>query len=167
MFKIGRKGPSDYYSTRRVKRAGCIPNLYGLKMWQRGGCLPTRLRCHGRMLARGHFPRLANQKPGFSHVTGRRHSFLLGPPNFPPPDLQGACHRHKLHNFCVRLNHFLGVYRKNEDCHLLCFSMFFDVVYFVFSVNAFFKEKIAKQNRLFRLFFKTVKTGDFVSQFFP
>ena len=35
------------------------------------------------------------------------------------------------------------------DDHLFCFSMFFVVVYFVFSVKAFFMEKIVKQNRLF------------------
>ena len=33
------------------------------------GCLPTRLRSYGRRLARYHFGMLANQKPGFSHVT--------------------------------------------------------------------------------------------------
>ena len=74
-----------------------------------------------------------NQKPGFSHVTGRCHrSFLLGPPNFLPPDLEGACRRHKLRNFYARLNHFLGVYGKNEDYHLLHFFVLFVVVYFVF-----------------------------------
>ena len=96
---------------------------------------------------------VTNQKPGISPMTGRRrHSFLLGPPNFLPPDLQGAHHRHKLRNFCARLNHFLGVYGKNEDYHLLRFFVLFVVVYFVFSVDAFFMEKIAKQNRLFWLF---------------
>ena len=35
------------------------------------------------------------------------------------------------------------------DDHIVRFSMFFVVVYFVFSVKAFFMEKIAKQNRLF------------------
>ena len=96
------------------------------------GYLPTRLRSHGRMLARYHFWRLANQKPGFSHMTGHHHrSFLLDPPNF--------LHRHhKLCNFCARLNHFLGVYGKNEDYHLLRFFMLFVVDYFVFSVDAFF-----------------------------
>ena len=34
-----------------------------------------------------------------------------------------------------------------------------------FSVDAFFMEKFVKQNHLFCLFFKKVKTGDFVSQF--
>ena len=72
---------------------------------------------------------------------------------------QAACRRHKLCNFCARLNHFLGVYGKNEDCHLLCFSMLFVVVYFVFSVDAFFMAKIAKQNRFFfGFFFKKAKT---------
>ena len=100
-----------------------------------------------------------NQKPGFSHVTGRRRrSFLLGPPNFLPPDLQGAHRRHKLHNFCARLNHFLWVYGKNEDYHLLCFFVFFVVVYFVFSVDAFFMQKIVKQNGLFSDLFKKAKT---------
>ena len=80
---------------------------------------------------------------------------------------QAACRRHKLRNFCARLNHFLGVYGKNEDCHLLRFSVLFVMVYFVFSVNKFFMEKIPKQNRLFWLFFKKVKTGDFVSRFYP
>ena len=59
---------------------------------------------------------------------------------------------------CARLNHFLGVYGKNEDYHLLRFFVFFVVVYFVFSVDAFFMEKIAKQNRLFSDFFKKAKT---------
>merc|ERR1712002_978294 len=70
---------------------------------------------------------------------------------------QVACRHHKLCNFCARLNHFLGVYGKNEDCHLLRFSVLFVVVYFVFSVDAFFMEKIAKQNGLFRLFSKKSK----------
>ena len=70
---------------------------------------------------------------------------------------QAACRRHKLRNFCARLNHFLGVYGKNEDCHLLRFSVLFVVVYFVFSVNKFFMEKIPKQNRLFWLFSKKSK----------
>jgi len=34
----------------------------------------------------------------------------------------------------------------------------FVVVYFVFSVDAFFMAKIAKQNRLFSAFFKKAKT---------
>ena len=59
-------------------------------------------------------------------------------------------------NFCARLNHFLGVYGKNENYHPLCFFVFFVVVYF-FSVDAFFMEKIAKQNCLFLAFFKKVK----------
>ena len=73
----------------------------------------------------------------------------------------------KLHNFCARLNPFLGVYGKNEDYHRLRFFVLFVVVYFVFSVDAFFMEKIAKQNRLFSAFFKKVKTGNFVSRFSP
>ena len=72
--------------------------------------------------------------------------------------LQGARRHHKLHNFCARLNHFLGVYGKNRDYYLLCFSVFFVVVYFLFSVDAFFMEKIAKQNHLFSVFFKKAKT---------
>ena len=64
----------------------------------------------------------------------------------------------KLHNFCARLNPFLGVYGKNEDYHRLRFFVLFVVVYFVFSVDAFFMEKIAKQNRLFSAFFKKAKT---------
>ena len=55
----------------------------------------------------------------------------------------------KLHNFCARLNPFLGVYGKNEDYHRLCFFVLFVEVYFVYSVDAFFMEEIAKQNRLF------------------
>ena len=71
---------------------------------------------------------------------------------------QVACHCHKLCNFCARLNHFLGVYGKNEDYHPLRFFVLFVVVYFVFSVDAFFMEKIVKQNRLFLAFFKKAKT---------
>ena len=105
------------------------------------------------------FLRLANQKPGFSHVTGRRRrSFLLGPPNFLPPDLQGARHRHKLHNFCARLNHFLGVYGEKEDYHRLRFFVLFVVVYFVFYVDALFMEKIAKEYCVFSAFLKKAKT---------
>ena len=61
--------------------------------------------------------------------------------------------RHKLRNFCARLNHFLVVYGENEDYHRLRFFVLFVVVYFVFSVDAFFMAKIAKQNRLFFGFF--------------
>ena len=43
------------------------------------------------------------------------------------------------------------------DDHLVRFFVFFAVVYFVFSVNAFFMKKIAKQNRLFRIFSKKPK----------
>ena len=71
---------------------------------------------------------------------------------------QAACRHHKLRNFSARLNHFLGVYGKNEDCHRLRFSVLFVVVYFVFSVDAFFMEKIAKQNCLFFSFLKKAKT---------
>ena len=46
---------------------------------------------------------------------------------------------------------------KIEDDHLVHFSVFFVMVYFVFSVKAFFMEKIVKQNRLFRLFSKKSK----------
>ena len=46
------------------------------------------------------------------------------------------------------------------DCYLLRFSALFVVVYSVFSVDAFFTEKIAKQNRLFRLFWKKPKKAD-------
>ena len=64
------------YSTRRAKRAVCIPNLNRVKIEAEGRCyLPTRLRYHGRVLARYQFLLLivgANQKPGLSHVTGRR-----------------------------------------------------------------------------------------------
>ena len=59
----------------------------------------------------------------------------------------------KLHNFCARLNPFLGVYGKNEDYHRLRFFVLFVVVYFVFSVDAFFMAKIAKQNCFFFGFF--------------
>ena len=156
-----------WYAHGERSKPGAYQTFMDSKCGRGGGCLPTRLRYHGRMLARCHFPRLANQRPGFSHVTGRRRSFLLGPPNFLPPDLQGACCRHKLCNFCARLNHFLGVYGKNEDYHLLRFFVLFVVVYFVFSVDPFFMEKIAKLNRFFSVFFKKVKTGDFVSQFSP
>ena len=79
---------------------------------------------------------------------------------------RAVCRCHKLCNFCARLNQFLGVYRKNGDRHLLRFSVLFIVVCSVFSVNAFFMEKIAKQNRLFQLF-KKVNTGHFVSRFSP
>ena len=55
-------------------------------------------------------------------------SFLLGPPNL-PLTYRGIVYVHqdftesteKCCNFCAGLNHFLGVYRKNEDCHLLRF----------------------------------------------
>ena len=40
------------------------------------------------------------------------------------------------------------------DCYLVRFSALIVVVYSVFSVDAFFTEKIAKQNRLFWLFWK-------------
>ena len=50
---------------------------------------------------------------------------------------------------------------------LFVLSVLFVVVYFVFSVDAFFMEKIAKQNRLFWLFWKKPKKGDFVLQFSP
>ena len=60
----------------------------------------------------------------------------------------------KVRFFCARLNPFLGVYGKNEDYHRLRFFVLFVVVYFVFSVNAFFMGKIAKQNRLFLAFLK-------------
>ena len=50
--------------------------------------------------------------------------------------------------------------RKIWDCYLLRFSALFVVVYSVFSVDAFFTEKIAKQNRLFRLFWKKPKKGE-------
>ena len=55
----------------------------------------------------------------------------------------------------------MGVYRKNEDCHLLRSSMLFVVVYFVFFVDAFFMEKIAKQNRLFSAFFQKSQNRQF------
>ena len=42
--------------------------------------------------------------------------------------------------------------------NLICFSVFFIIVYFVFSVNVFFMEKIVKQNCLFSAFFKKAKT---------
>ena len=64
----------------------------------------------------------------------------------------------KLHNFCARLNPFLGVYGKNEDYHCLCFFVLFVVMYFVFSVDAFFMEKIAKQIAFFSAFFKKAET---------
>ena len=63
----------------------------------------------------------------------------------------------KVRFFGARLNPFLGVYGKNEDYHRLRFFVLFVVVYFVFSVYAFFMEKIAKHNRLFRLFSKKPK----------
>jgi len=47
---------------------------------------------------------------------------------------------------------------KIGDVHFIRFSMLFVVVYFVFSVDAFFMEKIAKQNHLFSAFFKKAKT---------
>ena len=46
------------------------------------------------------------------------------------------------------------------DCYLLRFSALFVVVYSVFSVDAFFMEKIAKQNRLFWLFWKKPKKAE-------
>ena len=58
----------------------------------------------------------------------------------------------KLHNFCARLNPFLGVYGKNEDYHRLCFFVLFVVVYFVFSVDAFFMAKLQNKIAFFRLF---------------
>ena len=87
-------------------------------------------------------------------------SFLLGPPNL-PLTYRGSVYVHqdftesteKCCNFCARLNHFLGVYGKNEDYHRLRFFVLFVVVYFVFSVDAFFMAKIAKQNCFFFGFF--------------
>ena len=46
---------------------------------------------------------------------------------------------------------------KIRDGHFINFSMLFVVVYFVFSVDAFFMEKIVKQNRLFWLFLQNRK----------
>ena len=46
------------------------------------------------------------------------------------------------------------------DCYLLHFSVLIVVVYSVFSVDAFFTEKIAKQNRLFLFFWKKPKKGE-------
>ena len=46
------------------------------------------------------------------------------------------------------------------DCYLFPFSALIVVVYSVFLVDAFFTEKIAKQNRLFLLFWKKPKKGD-------
>ena len=56
---------------------------------------------------------------------------------------QVACRHHKLRNFCARLNHFLGVYGKNGDCHVLHFSVLF--IFRLFS-------KKSKQAILFRNF---------------
>ena len=44
------------------------------------------------------------------------------------------------------------------DCYLLSFFVLFVMVYSVFSVDAFFTEKISKQNRLFWLFFRLPTT---------
>ena len=49
-----------------------IPNLNTLPPGKGWEYLPTRLRCYGRMQARYQILLLANQKPGLSHVTGRR-----------------------------------------------------------------------------------------------
>merc|ERR1711872_295364 len=43
---------------------------------------------------------------------------------------------------------------KKEDYHRLCFFVLFVVVYFVFSVDALFMEKVAKENRVFFGFFQ-------------
>ena len=48
---------------------------------------------------------------------------------------------------------------KIGDDHLVRFSMLFVVVYFVFSVKAFFMEKIVKQNRLFWQGIRCFKIG--------
>ena len=69
--------------------------------------------------------------------------------------------RHKLRNFCARLNHFLGVYGKNEDYHPLCFFVLFIVVYFVFSVNAFFHGENCETKSPFSAFFKKAKKRQF------
>ena len=51
-----------------------IPNLNKVKIEGEGRWyLPMRLRFYARMLARYQILLLANQKPGLSHVTGRRH----------------------------------------------------------------------------------------------
>ena len=47
---------------------------------------------------------------------------------------------------------------KNWRWPFYLLPMLFVVVYFVFSVDAFFMEKIAKQNHLFSAFFKKAKT---------
>ena len=70
---------------------------------------------------------------------------------------QAACRRHKLCNFCARLNHFLVVYGENEDYHRLRFFVLFVVVYFVFCFDGLFMEKIAKENRVFSASFKKAK----------
>ena len=46
---------------------------------------------------------------------------------------------------------------KIGDVHFICFSVLFVMVYFVFSVDAFFMEKIVKQSLLFWLFLKKSK----------
>ena len=52
---------TDSYRTWRAKRAVCIPNLNRVKIEAEGRCyLPTRLRYHGRVLARCHILAVAN-----------------------------------------------------------------------------------------------------------
>ena len=67
---------------------------------------------------------------------------------------QAACRRHKLCNFCARLNHFLGVYGKMKTAIVFIFPCSSSWCTLFFSVDAFFMEKIAKQNRLFSAFFQ-------------
>ena len=74
-----------------------------------------------------------------------------------PHYLQGACHRHKLQNFCERLNHVLVVYGENDEYHCLRFFVLFVMVYFVFCFDGLFMEKIAKENCVFSASFKKAK----------
>ena len=72
-------------------------------------------------------------------------------------DLQGALCHHKLCNFCARLNHFLGVYGKNEDYHPLCFFVLLVMVYFVFLSMLFSWRKLRNKYAFFQIFSKKPK----------
>ena len=84
---------------------------------------------------------LANQQSGSSHVTSLR---------WPATIINYA-------TFVQDQTTFWGTTKKMETAIFFIFSVLFVVVYFVFSVHAFFMEKIAEQNRLFSIFLKKSK----------
>ena len=80
---------------------------------------------------------------------------------------QAACRHHKLRNFCARLNHFLGVYRKKWR---LPYSSFFRVIrrgVLCFFCRCTFHGENCEIKSPFSAFFKKVKTGGFVLWFSP